>query len=86
MSRRQLQPMHGQGFWGDVGKALKFTKSNKLVSRGLSTAAPFAGQYSVPVAAAAQVAGLLGWGRAPRRRRAPARRKAPAKRKARRRK
>jgi len=57
------RPMRGEGLGDFLGNALKFTKSNQLVSRGLATAAPFAGSYAPVVGGLGAVAGLLGWGK-----------------------
>ena len=56
---------------------VRFAKKHKVVSRGLTMAAPRAGQYAPIVAGAGSVAGFLGFGRAParRKRKAPVRRK-----------
>lgn len=67
--RQRRVPMRGGSFLGDVGNAFGFVKKNKLISKGLTTAAPFAGQYSPIVGAAGTIAGLLGFGMAPKRRR-----------------
>ena len=71
--------MHGQGVRRDVNKALKFTKNNHLISRGLGAAAPFTAEFAPVVGAAAGIAGLLGWGKKKRRRKA-VKKKAPVKR------
>lgn len=75
------QPMHGQGFFGDVGKLFStghtFAKKNRVVSRGLAAAAPLGAEFAPLIMAGSIGAGLLGYGR-----RRPAKRRKPAKRKA----
>lgn len=75
------QPMHGQGFRKDVNKGLKFTKDNHLISRSLGAAAPFTAEFAPVVGAAAGIAGLLGWGAKPKRKRRKTAVKKPVKRK-----
>jgi len=77
MYSQARRPMRGKGVLGDV---FNFTKKNKLISRGLTMAAPMAGSYSPLVAGAGALAGLLGFGKRPRRRRAVAKKKKPVKR------
>lgn len=83
-ARRQIiryrQPMHGQGFFGDltreVNKGIKYVHNNHLISKAAGAAAGFApGYYKIPATAAAIGLKMAGLGK-PRRR---VRRKAPAK-------
>lgn len=67
-----IHPMYGNGIVDTLGNALGFVKQNKLISRGLTTAAPAAGEYAPLVGAAGAIAGLLGFGRPRRARRRPA--------------
>jgi len=63
--------MRGNGLFDAIGKAFGFAKKNKLISKGLTAAAPAAGSYAPLVGTAGAIAGLLGLGikrRAPRKR------------------
>jgi hypothetical protein len=68
--KRTGRRRHTGGNIRDVlGKVNDFFKKHKLISRGASALAPFAGAYSPIVAGVGGVASKLGYGKKRRRRR-----------------